>query len=104
MRVRVKASWKRGAPLSQRELERTPTVYGDLSVGWWSSEASALRLVARVSDPAFQGTATLLPPLADVALVAVTNRHIILRGIETLKTARGNVEVVQAWLIGAPLD
>jgi hypothetical protein len=45
-----------------------------------------------------------LPPLADVTLIAVNQRHIVLRGVETLKTARGNVEVVQEWVIGARLD
>lgn len=104
MRVRVKPSWSRGSPLSERELERTPTVYGELTIGWWIWNPALHRLVARVTDPAPRGSAELLPPLADVSLVSVTNRHMILRGVETLKTARGKVEVVQEWIIGARLD
>ena len=104
MRVRVKPSWNRGSPLSDRELERTPTVYGELTIGWWIWDPAIHRLVARVTDPAPRGSAELLPPLADVSLVSVTNRHMILRGVETLKTARGKVEVVQEWIIGARLD
>lgn len=104
MRVRVKPSWNRGSPMSGRELERARTVYGDLSVGWWSWDPSVPRLVARVTDPAPKGSAELLPPLADVSLVSVTTRHLILRGLETLNTSRGKVEVTQVWIVGARLD
>ena len=104
MRVRLKPSWSRGSPLTERELERTPTVYGELTIGWWIWDPAKHRLMARVTDPAPRGSAELLSPLADVALVSVTNRHMILRGVETLKTARGEVEVMQEWIVGARLD
>jgi len=57
VRGRIKPSWSRGAPLSQRELERAPTVYGELTIGWWIWDPAVHRLVARVTEPAPQGSA-----------------------------------------------
>jgi hypothetical protein len=45
-----------------------------------------------------------LPPLHDVVLARVDQWRIVLRGIETLKTSRGEVQVVQEWHVGARLD
>jgi hypothetical protein len=50
MRVRVNRRFSRGLPLSGRKLERIPTVYGDLTVGWWSWDPSVPMLVARITD------------------------------------------------------
>jgi len=104
MRVRVKASWHRGAPLSEKDLERTQILYGNLRVSWWSAAPSQPRLTAQLIDAAPGGCDPLLPPLLDVVLASVTSRHLVLRGVETLKTARGKVEVVQEWIVGARLD
>lgn len=99
--MQVKASWTRGARMTNRELERALVVSGELSVGWWTADSVAPRLTARIiNGESFE----LLSPLADVALVAMNKRHFVLRGIETLQTARGKVEVVQEWVIGARLD
>lgn len=87
--------------MTNRELERVLTVSGELTVGWWIWDPGTPRLIARVIN---RESLELLPPLADVVLAGVTKRHFILRGVETLRTARGKVEVMQEWLIGARLD
>ena len=101
MRTRVKASWSRGAPITNRELERALAVSGELSVRWSTWPPAAPRLTpTAINDESVE----LLPPPANVTLAALNKRHFIQRGIETLHTARGKVEVVQEWVIGARLD
>lgn len=101
MRVKVKATWNRGAPLSERKLERTPAIRGELTVSIWSWGDAPPKLTARLTD---SSATPLLPPLHDVVLSRVDQWRIVLRGIETLKTSRGEVQVVQEWHVGARLD
>ena len=86
----------RGRRLTDRELESTVPVAGDLRISQVLDEpAGRVRTFASLS----QGPRELLSPILEPRITEMSPRRFRLRGLEELQTAQGKSYVLQEWLV-----